>query len=420
MNYTLILSLVLLGACASVQTPEFACADNDDGLRLPSGFCAVVVADSLGRGRHLTVRDNGDIYVALREPIGQGGIAALRDQNGDATADSIEYFGDIGGTGIHLHDGWLYFGADDQIIRYALQEPDFIPTSDPEVVVSGFVEQRSHAAKPFEFDEDGYLYVNIGGPSNACQQMRRTPASPGVDPCPQLDYFGGVWRVALGSEEKNIHKDGELYATGIRHGVANAWHEGRLYVVQHGRDDLHRLWPDLFTEEQNNELPAEEFLIVQKGADYGWPYCYYDPVKAVKKLSPEYGGDGEIDGRCVEASLPIYGFPAHWAPNDLLFYTGVQFPEKYHGGAFVAFHGSWNRSPVQDGFQVIFIPMSDGVITGEPELFAGGFIGSDSVITSGQARARPTGLALGPEGSVYISDSVNGRIWRIIYAGIKD
>jgi len=415
MKYTLILLLLYLCACTKTQIPNFACDDHNDGLILPSGFCAVVVADSLGRGRHLTVRENGDIYVALREPIGKGGIAALRDQDGDAKADRIEYFGDIGGTGIRLHEDWLYFGADNQIIRYALQELDFIPTTEAEVVVNGFVEQSSHAAKPFEFDEDGYLYVNIGGPSNACQEMRRTPASNGVDPCPQLDYHGGIWQIALSSEEKNIHEDGNLFATGIRHGVANAWHEGQLYVVQHGRDDLHRLWPDLFTEKQNNELPAEEFLIVEEGADYGWPYCYYDPVKGAKKLSPEYGGDGEIDGRCAEASLPIYGFPAHWAPNDLLFYTGTQFPEKYHGGAFVAFHGSWNRSPVQDGFQVTFLPMADGEITGEPERFAGGFIGADSITTSGQARARPTGLALGPDGSLYISDSVHGRIWRIIY-----
>jgi len=417
MKYSLIILLISLISCTGTPTPELACDENNDGLILPSGFCVIVVADSLGRGRHLTVRDNGDIYVALREPIGNGAVAALRDLDGDAKADLIEYFGNIGGTGIQLLNDWLYFGADDQIIRYALQDQDLIPTSEAQVVVSGFIDQSSHAAKPFEFDEYGQLYVNIGGPSNACQETRRTPASPGVDPCPQLTHFGGVWKIEVGSEEKNIHQHGQRFATGIRHGVANAWHEGQLYVVQHGRDDLYRLWPDLFTDEQNTHLPAEEFLIVEEGADYGWPYCYYDPAKRSKKLSPEYGGDGEIEGRCTEASLPIYGFPAHWAPNDLLFYTDTQFPEKFHGGAFIAFHGSWNRSPVQDGFQVTFLPMADGEVTGASEMFAGGFIGADSISTPSLARARPTGLALGPDGSLYISDSVNGRIWRIIYTG---
>ncbi|MCY4000508.1 MAG: PQQ-dependent sugar dehydrogenase [Bacteroidetes bacterium] len=417
MKQLFILCLFLVGACATELPPQFACAPDHDGLSVPDGFCVIVVADSLGRGRHLTVRDNGDVYVALREPIGHGGVAALRDHDGDGTADLIEYFGEIGGTAIGLRDGWIYFGADDQIIRYPLDESEFIPASAPEVAVSGFLEQNSHAAKPFEFDEAGNLYVNIGGPSNACQEMRRTPESPGVDPCPQLDYFGGIWRVTPSILEQNIHEEGTRYATGIRHGVANAWHQGHLFVVQHGRDDLHRLWPDRFEEHLNNELPAEEFFLIREGGDYGWPYCYYDPVKGAKKLSPEYGGNGDIVGRCSEASMPIYGFPAHWAPNDLMFYTGTQFPEKYRGGAFIAFHGSWNRSPNQDGFQVTFLPMENTEVTGEPEIFAGGFVGSNSISTSSEARARPTGLAMGPDGSMYISDSVNGRIWRIIYTG---
>ena len=415
-----VLCLLLIAACAVEQSPEPACAENNDGLILPDGFCAVVVADSLGRARHLTVRENGDIYVALREPNDKGGIAALRDENGDGIADQIEYFGDLGGTGIHWRDGWIYFGANDLIVRYAVDANEFVPMSEPEVVVNGFHDQNSHEAKPFEFDEAGNLYVNIGGPSNACQELRRTPGSKGIDPCPQLDHYGGVWRIAASSEEQHVHEDGSRYATGIRHGVANAWHEGHLYVVQHGRDDLHRLWPDLFTEAQNNELPAEEFLVVEEGADYGWPYCYYDPIKRSKKLSPEYGGDGEMVNRCEDAALPIYGFPAHWAPNDLMFYTGTQYPEKYRNGAFVAFHGSWNRTPIQDGFQVTFLPMENGAVVGEPEMFAGGFMGTDSLSTPGLARARPTGLAMGPDGSVYVSDSVNGRIWKIVYTGHGD
>ena len=221
------------------------------------------------------------------------------------------------------------------------------------------------------------------------------------------------------ADEINQHayKDGTRYATGIRNGVANAWHAGvnRLYVVQHGRDDLHRLWPDRFTEEQNNHLPAEEFFAIEEGDDFGWPYCYYDPFQKAKLLSPEYGGDGKIVSRCSEAKDPIYGFPAHWAPNDLIFYTGIQFPERYQGGALIAFHGSWNRSPEQAGFAIAFLPMEGDQVSGDVELFVSGFAGGEAVTTPGNARARPTGLALGPDGSVYIADSVKGRIWRIIY-----
>ncbi len=417
MKQALIASLLFVAACTVERPLEVACAEGNDGLMLPDEFCAVVVADSLGRARHLTVRNNGDVYVALRAPNDEGAIAALRDHDGDGKADLIEYFGTIGGTGIHWREGSLYLAADTVILRFVLEEGELTPTSDPEVVVYGFHDQPSHAAKPFEFDDTGNLYINIGAPSNACQEVHRSLGSPGIDPCPQLDWYGGVWRVSAEAEQQHIYDDGMRYATGIRNGIAHAWHEGRLYVVQHGRDDLHRLWPDHFTESQNNELPAEEFFAVEEGEDYGWPYCYYDHLEGTKKLAPEYGGDGDLIDRCADTALPIYAFPAHWAPNDLLFYTGTQYPEKYQGGALVAFHGSWNRSPVQAGFQVSFLPMKGDEVTGEAEMFAGGFAGTDSPASPGSARSRPTGLAVGPDGSVYISDSVKGRIWKIVYTG---
>ena len=158
---------------------------DNDGLILPEGFCAIVVADSLGRGRHVAVRENGDIYVALREPTKEGAIAALRDMDEDGRADEIAYFGDTGGTGIHFRGDYLYFAADTFIVRYLMGE-DLLPVGEPEPIVTGFENQGSHAVKPFEFDGSGGLYVNIGAPSNACQEERRTPGSPGQDPCEML------------------------------------------------------------------------------------------------------------------------------------------------------------------------------------------------------------------------------------------
>ena len=417
-----VLLLALLGACTAEQSePQLACEQSHDGLTVPDGFCVVVAADSVGRARHLAVRENGDIYVALRSKNHEGGIAALRDINGDGRSDSVAYFGDLTGTGIELRGDWLYFGSDTMIVRYALQEGALLPTTPAEVIVEGFHDQPSHASKPFTFDGQGKMYVNIGAPSNACQEQRRTPGSAGQDPCAQLEEYAGVWQYSADEQSQHAYVNGTRYATGIRNSVAITWHPAtdQLYVVQHGRDDLHRLWPDSFTEEQNNQLPAEELLAVQAQDDFGWPYCYWDHYKNQKLLSPEYGGDGSTVGRCEAAKDPVYGFAAHWAPNDILFYTGTQWPEHYHGGALVAFHGSWNRSPVQAGYEVTFLPMDNGVPTGDAEPFVGGFIGSESVRSPGSARARPTGLAMGPDGSIYTSDSVKGRIWRVVYTGAE-
>ncbi len=419
MKKLLMAVLLLVVACRTSDSPELTCAESNDGLTLPEGFCAIVVADSLGRARHLAVSENGDVYVALRQVAERGGIAALRDLDGDGRADSIAYFGELGGTGIHLQNGWLYFGADTLIVRYALQEGALLPEGDAETIVRGFHDQPSHATKPFDFDGAGSMYLNIGAPSNACQSPSRMPGVAGQDPCPLLEEYAGIWRVAAETPNQTVYGDGMRYATGIRNAVALTWHaaHNRLYVVQHGRDDLHRLWQDRFTVEQNNQLPAEEFFVVEEGDDFGWPYCYYDHLKGQKVLGPEYGGDGELADRCSETKDPIYGFTAHWAPNDVIFYTGTQYPERYQGGALVAFHGSWNREPLQAGFQVSFLPLGDEGVAGDAEVFAGGFAGTDSLSTPGRAKARPTGLAQGPDGSVYISDSVRGRIWRIIYTG---
>lgn len=152
--------------------------------------------------------------------------------------------------------------------------------------------------------------------------------------------------------------------------------------------------------------------------DFGWPYCYYDHMQNKKVLAPEYGGDGKKEGDCGTKEKPFLAFPGHWAPNALLFYTGNQFPPKYKNGAFIAFHGSWNRAPLrQGGYFVAFVPMSKGVPSGNWEMFAEGFTGVDVLNSPDDARYRPMGLAQGPDGSLYISDSKVGRIWRIIFKG---
>ena len=343
-------------------------------------------------------------------------MIALRDTTGDGRADIQESFSEFTGTGIELHKGYLYYSTRTRVYRSPLPADQLLPEASIDTLVK-LVDGKGHMEKPFTFDSKGNMYVNVGSMSNACQEVTRSKGSKGVDPCVELNDRAGIWKFSDEALDQEQSMD-KRFATGIRNAVAITWdhHSDALYVAQHGRDDLHRFWPDLFTEEENLELPAEEFFQVSEGDDFGWPYCYYNQFEQKKFLNPEYGGDGKTTGRCEDAKLPLLTFPGHWGPNDLLFYTGDLFPERYKNGVFVAFHGSWNRlGGVQAGYKVVFIPMQDGKPSGDYEIFADGFTGTDSLKSPGDARFRPCGLAQGPDGSIYIQDSQKGRVWRVLY-----
>ena len=390
-------------------------------LTLPEGFASTVVVDSLGAAaRHLAVRENGDIYVKMARVKSRKGIVALRDENGDGRADVIESFGAYAGTGLAIHNGFLYASSDTEVFRYKLQDGALLPdTTSVETIVTGLVKQREHPTKSIALDPQGHLYVNMGAPSNACQEENRVKGSAGLDPCPLLELNGGIWQFDA-NKPGQLQQNGIRYCTGIRNCVALDWNTATngLFALQHGRDQLAMLAPEYFNDEQSAELPSEEFLQIDKGDDFGWPYCYYDHLQGKKVLAPEYGGDGKKTGRCEGKKDPILGFPGHLAPNDLLFYTGDQFPARYKNGAFIAFHGSWNRAPLpQKGFFVVFVPFENGKPAGEWEIFADGFSGLDIVVGPGDAAHRPTGLAQGPDGALYVSDTMKGRIWKISYKG---
>lgn len=396
------------------------CDPDDGSLILPPGFCAKVVADNLGFVRHITVDRDGDIYAALRNlRYDLGGIVALRDTNGDGRMDIVKEFADEPGMEIEIYQEWLYFGADDAIYRYRLGD-ELVPGLPGETVVSGFPQQEEHSGKSFAFGPDGHIYVNIGAPSNACQNENREEGVSGRDPCPELERYAGIWQFPAASTDQ-LQRDGRRYASGIRNAYAIAWNHAAdsLYIVQHGRDQLHELWPQYYSAMEGAELPAEELIRVQSDTVYAWPYCYYDPRKQQLMLAPEYGGDGRKTGRCADFPEPLLGFPAHYSPNDMLFYEARQFPQQYQNGAFIAFHGSYNRGGLEQvGYQVVFVPFHEGVPAGDWQVFADGFAADgESVKSPDEAEFRPTGLAVGPEGSLYVSDSVQGRIWRIRYIG---
>ncbi|MGH7501679.1 MAG: PQQ-dependent sugar dehydrogenase [Longimicrobiales bacterium] len=414
-----ILALLVL-ACAPADTTQQAsppaCAPDNGGLRLLPGFCAVVVAD-LGdvRTRHIGVRSNGDVVVSVAprpDEDRNGSVYVLRDTTGDGVIDVQSRFGEPnGGTGLHIAGEQVWFGYDDAIVRFTLSEGALEPTAGPDTIVRGLPADRSHRAKSIAVGPDGRLYVNIGSPTNSCQSQDRMPDVPGQDPCPDLELRAGIWAFDA-NRVGQTQADGARFATGIRNAVAIGFApDSQLYVVQHGRDQLTQSWE--YSAEAGAEKPAEEVFRVDQGDDFGWPYCYYDPEHQRRVLAPEYGGDGQEQGRCAGTEDPVFAFPAHWAPNDLLFYTGSQFPATYRDGIFVAFHGSWNREPMpQGGYNVVFLPFNAGAPLAGFEVFADGFAGQS--VTPDGAAHRPTGLAQGPDGSLYITSDQSGRIWRII------
>ncbi len=389
------------------------------GLILPAGFGALKFADGLGEARHLAVTPQGDVYVKLSSFYKGKGIYFLHDSNGDGKADVESGFGNYKGTGMAIKDGYLYASSDVAVYRYQLDKNGrVLKPADPELIVSGLLNRHEHEAKAITLDNDGDLYVNIGAYSNDCQVQDRMPGSPGMKPCPILDSAGGIWQFKADRPDQH-YGDGVRYATGLRNVVGMDWNTAvnTLFVMQHGRDQLHDLYPDLYTEKQSAELPAECLYALHKGSNCGWPYIYYDQLQQKKIINPEYGGDGKKTGG-EDAQDPVMAFPGHLAPNGLLFYTGNMFPERYKHGAFIAFHGSWNRAPEpQKGYFVAFVPFKDGKPSGKWEIFADGFAGMKDIASPDQAQHRPCGLAQGPDGSLYVSDDAGGTIYRIIYNG---
>jgi glucose/arabinose dehydrogenase len=406
------LHLVRVVSLAIAGLATAASAADDSGLKLPEAFSAAVVQEGQGTARHLAIRSNGDIYLA-----GRNGLLAMRDTNGDFKADVVTPFGDVKGTGILVHKDHLYVSDDVGVYRYALDPKELVPKGPRETVVGGFPRERQHADKTFALDGKGTLYVNVGAPSNSCQEKDRQEGSLGMNPCPILEKYGGVW-VFDGNKLDQTPADGRRFSTGIRNAVAIEWNPAvnGLYAVIHGRDSLDTLFPALYTAEDNATRQAEEFHRLVDGGNYGWPHSFWDNKLGHRVVAPEYGGDGKKVPEAGKYPDPLVAFPAHWAPNDLLFYSGKNFPAKYHGGAIIAFHGSWNRAPEpQAGYKVVFQPMKDGKPNGAYEVLADGFAGELADNNPRNATYRPVGLAVAPDGALYVSDSQKGRIWRISY-----
>ena len=401
----------------SATTPGMTAAMTPK-LKLPAGFSAVPVVEDFGQVRHIAVAPNGVIFIKLGKLKDGKGIYRLQDTNGDGKADKITGFGNYRGTGMAIRDGYLYASSDEEVFRYKLdKDGNVVDPEKPEKIVTGLLSRGEHEPKAITLDYSGNLYVNIGAYSNACQLQDRTKGSPGQKPCPILDSAGGIWQFKANVPDQT-YGDDHHYATGLRNVVGFDWNRqtNSLFVMQHGRDQLSYLYPQYWNDKQSAELPAECMYELHKGSNCGWPYIFYDQIQHKQVLGPEYGGDGK-KGPEEKYQDPVMAFAGHLAPDGLLFYTGDQFPARYKNGAFIAFHGSWNRAPEpQEGFYVVFVPFENGKPTGKWEVFADNFAGGPENISPSKAEQRPCGLAQGPDGSIYVtSDTKLGSVWKISY-----
>jgi glucose/arabinose dehydrogenase len=400
---------VLLGLASLPSDPRSPACDADSGgLVLPDGFCATLTAADVGAVRQLAVAPNGDLYAAIAEG-GDGGVLALRDTDGDGKPDQRASFAPSGANDVEIRNGYVYVALNDRILRYRLSPGRLAPESKEETIVEDLPAESGHRAKSLAFGSGDTMFVTIGSATNSCQKDDRKDRSPGLDPCRELEQRAGIWRFSADRPGQRL-SDGRRYATGLRNPLAIATQPGTgaLYSAVHGRDQLSDNWS--FSAEMNANNPAEELVRVGAGDDFGWPYCYYSNDQKKKVLAPEYGGDGTKVGRCSSAKDAVVAFPGHWAPLALAFYTGDQFGPRYKGGLFVAFHGSWNRAPLpQAGYRVVFVPFSDGRVSGEYSTFA--------IAKSGPTDLRASGVAVGKDGSLYIAADQNQKIWKVSKRG---
>lgn len=399
-------SLALLAVPSPRPRVLPACAPDNAGLSLPSGFCALLVAESLASPRHLAVAPNGDVFVARSGR--SGGVIVLRDTTGDGKADVVATFYEgPGGSGIAVSSDAVYYAPNDQLLRFPWKPGQLAPSGPAEVIATG-LPTGGHGSKGIALGPNNSLYVSFGSLTNSClpPEYDRKTAYPGPNPCTELEQRAGIWRFDA-RKLNQTPADAKRWATGLRNPMSVSIQPGSgiLYAGVHGRDGLTEQWG--WPAEEGRENPAEVVFALPEGTNGGWPYCYFDSRKKLRLQNPEYGGDGSM--ACdKDMATPALSFPGHWAPNATMFYDGRQFPASYHGGMFIAFHGSWNRAPApQEGYRVVFAPFQNGKAVGSYETFAAPAGAPTSI--------RPSGLAVGPDGSLYIGADAQGKVWRVMY-----
>lgn len=359
-----VVSLVLVGCVGLAPAPA-----QEGPIRLPPGFAIDVFARGLGHPRFLTFDPKGNLLASVPR---SGRVVALPDANAHGKADDVVSV--VEGLdlphGLAFHDGQLYVAETGRVVRLAYDPVSHRATGSPQVVVPDLPPRGSHWTRTIVFGPDGGLYVAVGSSCNVCEEK-------------------DARRAAIMRYEPN-GTGGRPFATGLRNAVGLAFRPGtkELWATVNGRDWL------------GDDRPSEYFTRVEEGQFFGWPYCHW--TGGALLMDPDFGSAE----RCRSVARPSVMYQAHSAPLGLAFYTGTQFPAEYRGNLFVALHGSWNRS-VPTGYKVVSVRL-DGP---EPHVedFATGWL------VEGRAFARPVDLAVGPDGSLFLSDDTGGYVYRITY-----
>ncbi|MCM2264433.1 MAG: PQQ-dependent sugar dehydrogenase [Desulfuromonadales bacterium] len=365
-----LLAVLTLGmALRQTSLETLASPAGVSNLRLPPGFVAKVFAAGLDGPRFIRFGPDGALYVAER---GADRIVALSDRNGDGTAEVVRVFADRldHPHSLVFHREAWYVGVPRGVIRLVDEDGDG-KAEQREVLIDNYP-TGGHSTRTVEFLPDGRMVVSVGSSCNNCVEDDQRRAA-------VLVYEGASAR-------------GErVFARGLRNAVGLAIHpaSGELWATNNGRDWL------------GDELPPEALYVVRDGLDYGWPRCHNGTI-----ADPEFGGPGA----CVGVAAPVVNMQAHSAPLGLVFYTGTAFPPEYRGDLFIAFHGSWNRS-VPTGYKIVRLPLDGSRPRAPLEDFATGWIDEKNRSVTG----RPVGLAVGPDGALYVSDDKAGLVYRISY-----
>jgi glucose/arabinose dehydrogenase len=419
---------LLLAACTAGLIPITlagpSLAQETDGLKLPPGFHASVVADHLGVLRHLAFRDNDDLYVSTQWNVtGTSGDIIAIHLDKDRKADKTQHFGVMaGGTGIRFYKGALYAASTSRVYRYSFHGRDLVPNSEPAIVIDGMPATRN-TARGLAFEGKGNLYVSMGATAatNWCIDPNSPKSAPtGLKPCPLLDVRSGIWRFSDSKLNQQFPRDGEKFATGIRDMAALTWSpaDGALYGIMHGRDNTYKDFPKAVTADQDDAI-SDEMDKVTKGTDFGWPYTYWDGVRKMRIVAPEYSGNNTTEAPAGQYATPVEYFHSRSSPLDIAFYTGKMFPASYRGGAFISRHGGngagMNRPNGNNGYDVLFIPFDKNGVAGPAQEFAENFAGPNVTDKGNKAKYRPVGVGVAPDGSLYVTDSQSGKIWRIVY-----